>query len=62
MVLKTYHIKNGSQHKMNAPIMMPNVLAALCSRFIFDIVRLVGVDEPDSGSASQCEFRCDGAD
>jgi hypothetical protein len=53
-------MKNGSQQSMNAPIIMPNVLAALCSRFILLIVRFVGVEEPDSGS-SPCELRCGGA-
>jgi hypothetical protein len=60
MVDATYQMKNGSQQSMNAPIIMPNVLAALCSRFILLIVRFVGVEEPDSGS-SPCELRCGGA-
>ncbi|KAH9390388.1 hypothetical protein TYRP_023092 [Tyrophagus putrescentiae] len=56
MVLTTYQTKKGNQQAMKAPMMMPNVLAALCSRFILLMVRLVGVLEPDSGS-SACEFR-----
>ena len=56
MVAVTYQTKNGTQQMMKAPNMKPNVLAALCSRFILDIVLLVGVEEPDSGS-SACEFR-----
>ena len=47
-----YHRKNGNQHNINVPIIIPNVLAALCSRFILIIFRsLVGVqcmDEPTS--------------
>uniref|UniRef100_A0A0A9Z5G7 Ferredoxin--NADP reductase n=1 Tax=Lygus hesperus TaxID=30085 RepID=A0A0A9Z5G7_LYGHE len=49
----TYHKKNGSQHKINVPIMMPNVLAALCSRFILIMfLSLVGVEcKPTSFNA-----------
>lgn len=34
-VLKAHHKKNGSQHNIKVPIIIPKVLAALCSRFIF---------------------------
>lgn len=41
---KAYHKKNGSQHNMNVPIIIPNVRAALCSRFILiKCLSLVGV-------------------
>lgn len=61
-----YHEKNGNQHTMNVPIIIPNVRAALCSRFIFiKCLSFVGVlwswstsfnvnilDEPDPLNAS----------
>ena len=41
---RTHHKKKGNQHSMKVPMMMPNVLAALCSLFIFMIfLSLVGV-------------------
>lgn len=40
----TYHTKNGSQHSINVPMMIPNVRAALCSLFILiRCLSLVGV-------------------
>ena len=40
-----YHIKKGSQQRTKAPMMMPRVRAALCSRRIFwRCLSLVGVD------------------
>lgn len=57
MVAATYQMKKGNQQRMKAPMMMPNVFAALCSRFILEMVRLVGVELPDSGS-SPLELRC----
>ncbi|KAE8743275.1 hypothetical protein FOCC_FOCC011104 [Frankliniella occidentalis] len=40
----THHRKKGSQQRMKMPMMMPSVLAALCSRFILLIcLSLVGV-------------------
>lgn len=40
----TYHKKNGSQHSMKVPIIIPKVRAALCSLFIFIIfLSFVGV-------------------
>lgn len=60
-----YQTKNGNQQIMNVPIIIPNVRAALCSRFIFiKCLSFVGVwswstsfivnifDEPDPLSAS----------
>lgn len=59
-----YHRKNGSQHSMKMPMIIPSVRAALCSRFIFiRFLSLVGVcsnsshiasvfDEPDPLRAS----------
>lgn len=33
----SYHKKNGNQHNRKAPIIIPNVLAALCSALqLFD--------------------------
>ena len=34
MLVIKYHEKNGRKHKMKTPIIIPRVLAALCSRFI----------------------------
>lgn len=66
----TYQRKNGSQHTMNVPIMMPKVLAALCSRFILiKCLSFVGVwscstscsvnvfDEPEPLSASPAAIK-----
>jgi hypothetical protein len=51
-VIVTYPMKKGNQQAMKAPMMMPRVLAALCSLFILLILLLVGVDCPDSGSSA----------
>ena len=63
--IETYQTKNGNQHNINVPIIIPNVRAALCSRFILiKCLSLVGVwswstsfnvsifDEPDPLNAS----------
>lgn len=45
-VINTYQRKNGNQQRRNAPIIMPNVLAALCSaRQLFVCCR---IDVPET--------------
>lgn len=46
MLLCPYHRKKGNQHNIKAPIIIPKVLAALCSALqLFDCCRMVDVPE-----------------
>lgn len=52
-VICPYHRKNGNQHSIKMPMMIPSVRAALCSRFIFiKFLSLVGVCSSSSHMAS----------
>ena len=53
-----YQMKKGSQQRTKAPMMMPSVRAALCSRFSFIRLRsLVGVEWTSPASTSSRALR-----